>query len=611
MNYVSELLDGLTGILEGQARTRITDNMPETPTAILYTGEKSFEASEDIMNTLRKVWRGRADDLCQLVFKEGAYHSSNGDPLSEAALQELIDGMFAQNQSFRSMNGLLLCAVINTADYSTIEQFRDAYLALDDLQARLGMSASNTMKIVLLDESGMGRALATQVRTYLRTLLDAGDSASKATVILSNRLKNGVLLAGTRIRENYALAGNLILLANGSNKTFSPKFARMFPLTQPQFLTASYSSIQKPNSKICEILVNSFLNWLEARFNKGDLLSTDDISKQLEITGGNMKSIERFFQQNIADTLPRADALDYLPRNNTNLEPISGLPFAEFNRITMDSFDLFYQNTVKDICTSDRNKRLFRDSFLSEIRTKFTPREAARSVTAQTVEQVLRQVRCDEPSAALPASAYWIAKAKVDCCRTLIPICEDALKEVASAAKNHIAQITDIIQDFQHSYMLDVDETLQQYYHELAVSALEGSLGQQLLDIFNQPDLTKGGMLEALYNTISLLFTSEKIFGMPLEQEMTLRMGGDGKQVQRIVQDELTDGLSDRVRLQTGIVPDIAFETILVNQKDDTGNPGTFYSYLSSIFVNAEYLDTGNSNSIEFVQLYTLDAHML
>lgn len=615
MENVSELIDSLTAILENQARTRITDNMPDTPTAIIYAGSKAYEAHEEIQATLRSVWRGRTDHLCQMVLLEGRYHSPQSDgsmaPLTEDEVQMQIDEMFAQEHSFRGMNGMLLTMLLDTADYTSLEEFRSAYLALDALREQLGITGCEAMKIVLLDESGHGRSQAREIRGYLAALMEAEDNAARSTVILSNRLKNGVLLSGERIRENYALAANLILLANGSNSAFSPKFARMFPLSQRNFLTASYSRIRKPNKKICEILVNTTLSWLETHFNRGDLLTVDDISKKLEITGGQLKTIDRFFQKHILETLPKPNVLEFLPRTGANLENLTVLPFAEYDRQTMGGFEPFYESTVVALYQSDRIRRLFRDAFQKDVQNVFSPKEAARSLTAQTIEQVIQQIRCDGPKADTVAGNYLNLRAKADCSRLLLPICEEVLKELSASARVHIQHVSDIVQEFQHSYMMDVDETLRQYYHTLALDKLDGSLGEQLLATFNRTDLSKRDMLSALYDTISLLFSSDPIFGLPLEQEMTQRMGGNGKQVQLIIQEELTDGLSERTRLQTAIVPELASETILVNQKDENGNTGTFYNYLANIFTSAECLDTGNSNSIEFVQLYAFDAHML
>lgn len=594
-------------------RTQITNNWPATPTAIIYANEKAYEAHEEIETTLHRVWRGRADAVCQMVIRDGEYYlplENNGwQLLSNEEVQEQIDELFAQEQSFRTMNELLLVLIQNTADYTDVGQFKTDYISLDELKNKLGMSACNTMKVVLLDESGKGRALASQIKTYLRESMSAGETASRATAILSNRLKNGVLLTGKRIRVNYSLAGNLILLANNSNNqnmgAFTPKYSSMFPISDLHFITASYTYDSRPNKAICEVLINATLSWLEERFGKGELLSMDLMSKKLEITGGSMKSLDRFFQQYIADRLPPREVLEYLPRNGVNLESVGNLPFKEYDRVTMGGFRSFYENTILPQCASERLRRQFRDYFMEQVRGRFTPKEAARSITVQTVEQVLNQLRQEEPSEARPVADYMVAKAKLDYCKMMLPICEEVLLDVGATAREHIKEISELSEEFQHSYMLDIDDSVQRFYHELATAKLEGEFGEQLLEIFNKSNLTKAGMLSALDQIIKLIISSHPIFGMSMVKELIMRMGGNANMVQPIIQ-ELTDDLGDSIRLQTTIVPEIIFKTMLVDKHEVE-----FYDLLKTLFSNADSLNTGNSNGVEFVQLYAIDPHTL
>ncbi len=618
MENISELLADLTGVLESQVRTQMTNNWPATPTAILYSNEKAYEAQKEIMSTLQRVWRGRAEAVCQLVIRDGEYYLplENGQwkPLTTEQVQEHLDEMFAHEHSFRTMNELLLVQIQNTAGYTSLEQFENGYLYVDNLKSLMGMSACKSMKIILLDESGRGRGLANQIRAYLRETMNSKEAVSSATAILSNRLKNGVILMGKRIRENYALAGDLILLANNSSnnrQAFSPKYSRMFPISTPHFITASYTYASKPHRAICETLLNATLTWLEKRFGRGDLLSVDLISKKLEITGGVMKLADCFFQQYVNEKLPPQKTLEYLPRVGTNQGVIGGLPFKEYDRITLGSFQKFYENSVLCEFGHEQLKWQFRDYFSARIRGAFSPREAARSLTAQTVEQVLMQLQTKAPSEMLTAAEYLGAKSKQDFYKIIIPICEEVLLEIGASARAYIKQISDISEEFQHSFMLDIDTTVQEYYHELATEKLEGGLGEQLLEAFNRQDLSKAEMLDELGQLINRIFASHTIFSLPLQEELTTRMGGNANQVQAIIQQELTDGLGDSIRLQTAIVPEIMFETILVNKCDANGNEGLFYTYLSNSFNNAECLDTGNSNAVEFVQLYAVDTHTL
>ena len=88
MDNISGLLTELTGALEDKTRARMTNNMPQTPTAIIYAGEKAYEAKADIDDTLKGVWRGRADDLCQLRYDRGEYSL----PTENGSLHKLTDG---------------------------------------------------------------------------------------------------------------------------------------------------------------------------------------------------------------------------------------------------------------------------------------------------------------------------------------------------------------------------------------------------------------------------------------------------------------------------------------------------------------------------------------
>lgn len=88
-------------------------------------------------------------------------------------------------------------------------------------------------------------------------------------------------------------------------------------------------------------------------------------------------------------------------------------------------------------------------------------------------------------------------------------------------------------------------------------------------------------------------------------KELITRMGGNANMVQPIIQ-ELTDDLGDSIRLQTAIVPEIVFKTMLVDKHEVE-----FYDLLKTIFSNADSLNTGNSNGVEFVQLYAIDPHTL
>jgi hypothetical protein len=439
--------------------------------------------------------------------------------------------------------------------------------------------------------------------------MEQNQPCCKSTVILSNRLKNGVLLTGKRIKENYALAGNMILLANNRNnsagKNYVPKYSSMFPMDNSCFISASYTRDSKPNEAICEVLTNAVLSWLEAKLSQGELLSVDTMSQRLGITGGTMKPLEQFYKQQTPDILPPAETLNYLPRSGVRLDDIHNLPFKEYDRITMGAFVSFYNSTVTEALEMPGLKKQFREYFSRHIHGVFTPKEAAKSIKVQTVEQILSQMKKEAPSEALPAGKYMAERAKADFYSYMLPVCQEVLLEIGTMAQAYIHQISEISEEFQHSYMLNIDVTVQDYYHKLAMEKLNGDFGQQLMAQLDEANLNKTDILDILEQAVKTIFASHAVFGMSMVKELISRMGGNANMVQTILR-ELTDDLGDSIRLQTAIVPEIKGKTMLVDRREED-----FLDVLTMVFSNADCLDTGNSNGVEFVQLYTVDPHTL
>ncbi len=611
MENFAELLAGLSGILEGQTRMRVTDNMPSSPMAVVYAGEKSAEAREEVDTVLHRVWKSWADDLCCFLMRDGRFFLPEGGggaaPLSEDGMRKLVNKMFAKEDTFRNMkNGVMLCLVQDTAQYQTLEEFQKDFAALDLLGKQLDVGDFRTLKLVLLDEIDAGRNLAPAIKRDLERRIQQEEPSCRAVAVLSNRLKSGALLAEERARENYSLAGDLILIANSGGPGCSPAYDLMFPPHPRRFLTASRSGKKKPVKLIAQILVDTVLEWLGERFGEGRSLDMNEISQRLEISGGTVKSIEEWFKAHIQENLPKGTALEYLPRGSENLGTIRNLPFREYDRLTLGAFRPFYEKVVGKECKSEQVERDFYKLFLSIAREKLPPREAAQSLNSAKVDNVLAQVRPEEPKDTAPAYQYMLAKAKADYYACCLKACRQALLATAESAKKHMDRVNKLIEEFQGGSRLNADHTLKEHYRRLTMDALNGGEGERLLNSLNRAGLSRAGMLEEIYRTVEAIVTGEPIFSLPLEQEMTQRMGGDGGQFRSIVE-EMTGKLDDATRLRPNRGPTSFFETILLNRKGQDGKDTEFFQNLSTLFPKARYLDTGDSNSVEFVRLYICD----
>lgn len=608
MKDISELMEQLMRLLEQQSAVAMTSNRPYHPTAIVYAGMKSWEAKKDIEQTLRSVWRARADAICHFLQKDGAYSVPNQSGsfwnLSEREALDAIDDMFGKDDCFKALGDLFLCLVQNTAEYTSLEEFRRDYMGLDVFGEETDYNLK-TMKLVLLDESSRGKALAEEIRTYLSEQMTNEDPACRTTVILSNRMSGGALLKNRMLQENFVLAANIILIANGMNQTFSPMHATLFPVTNRSYITAAYARVTKPNRAICEVMVNTLLNWLATSFNKGTTLSVNDINTKLGIAGGTMELMTSCFKKYMVSGIPGREILECLPRSTASLEPVGGLPFNVFNSTTMNSFDLFFRQNVVSACEAEASIHQFRRDFKNHIQREFSHKEAATSLTPQIIDSILKGINTAAPAETLPAYTYMVSLVETQYCRTMIAVCRDVLMEMSEASRSYIRQINNLVDDFNLNYMMDIDATVEGYYAPLTTQFLNREVGMELTNRLNGATLSDEAILDAIYDSLAMIISSHPIFAMPLAEEMTQRMGGNVNTMHVTVKQMLTGDLSEKVRIRAAINPNRFTEIMMLDTKCDV------FNFLENIFPGMEHMNTSNSNAIELVQFYNVAATIL
>lgn len=208
MGQMDELLSGLTEELESRQMQKngIAANVPNVPLMILYMGSQASRARKDITDTLRQVWRRRADSVAQLMVEDGIFYSFSEESPKETSVekfQEAADKLYAQEDSFHNMNDFLLVMVFDTTDYECVEAFVKSYESVEKICQYTGQTYCLTMSITFLDESASGRKKSREIQQYLREQMNQKQMPYRSAVLLSNRMYNGILLAGERKRENY------------------------------------------------------------------------------------------------------------------------------------------------------------------------------------------------------------------------------------------------------------------------------------------------------------------------------------------------------------------------------------------------------------------------
>lgn len=601
MRDISQMLEQLESQLEQRADVNITSVQPETPTAIMYAGRRSLEAQPDLEQTLRRVWRARADAVCHFLQEKGNYAQCSGGratlTMTEAEVIAQIENMFGDDRNFHKLTELFLVMIQNTEQYQSLEEFRQDYLAPNELADRMDSNIT-VLKIVLLDESSRCKALAEQIRGFLRTEIQEGAGLNRSTIILSNRLRNGQLLLNRMLRENYTLAGNIILIANGFTQGFNAAYPTMFPLNSKDMLTASYSWLPRPNRDICEVMVHVTLQWLSDHFARTEPMKVSAISERLKIEGGVIPTMSECFQRHIAGSIPGIDALECLPRSSMDIGDIADKPFPYFDQVTMGSFGIFFEQNILPMCRTEGSIELFRQDFRAFVRSQFSLQEAAYALTPQNIETVLRESRIADPKNTISAYVYMHELLKCRYYEAMIPVCREVLEQVNREAREYIGLIQSLVDSFNQNYMISVDPTVEDYYAPLVRGALGGDKGKELAGRLSRTQQDEQGILAAVYDTLMSIVGSYEIFGMSLVEELRKRLGGNQNLMQTKICDDLLNPLSDRVRLKAAISPAKCMDVMLLDTNCDV------FSFLEEMYPHMRRMNTRNGSTVEMVQFF-------
>ena len=598
MRDFSEMFEKVENKLEQRAAIKVSSARPDSPTAIVYAGRRSMEAQKEIERTLRRVWRAQADKLCHFLMDDSGYFlCSGGQPVSALTIDDVIDqteGMFGTEDGFRQRGDLFLVLIQNTEQYEDIEHFRRDYMAVEDFAEKMNCTV-RVLKIVLLDESYRSKDMAEQIRGFLRRVIQDGEVQNRKTMILSSRLRSGQLLKNQMLRENYILAGNVILIANGCAKNFTAAYTDMYPVGSSEMLTASYSRITRPNRDICEVMTNTILQCVTDYLKPTEPMSTGDIQERL----GIQNFLSGAFRKYVLDNIPRRETLESLPRSTGNLEPIGNLPFNQFDRLTMGSFELFFKENVQSLCTSEMFAEKFRRDFEDYVCDRFTHREAASSLTEQNIEVVLRDISIDLPNGNLTAFQYMNKRVEATSREAMIPICREVMNRVRRDAEAYLLQVQELVEEFNMHYMMEVEPTVKDFYEQLVKRILDGdTLGKELKAQLDGPKMSNSRFLDMIYDIIAAIIGKEAVFNMPLDKEMERRLGGNSSLVQSTVQKLLLDSLGDKIRLKTAISPNKSMDIMLNDGQEN------IFSFLQEKYPDLRWMDTQNGSTAELIQFF-------
>ena len=611
MESLKELKSILSGGLEESFRRGSINNMPHVPMAVIYTDEEAKRAKEEIDPILQHIWGDRKKDIVQLAMDGGAFFDAeSGEGLGQEAVQERIDDMYASENSFRDMSRLSVVFLHSTASCDDVSVFRERFERVHQIE-ELTADWLMTTGIVFLDESTKHRQAASEIRKYLGDLLEEGSSPYASVFLLSNRLSSGSLLAGNRIRENYTMAGWMILLLNGIGAGYAPDLSLFYPVGKEYYLTAAFSEVNRPNDAICDIVLHAMLTWIDRHMRaqgktQNRNFTVEDLYQKLGISGNQAEFLEEFFSKNIMEKIPSAEAINYLPRQHTGEADIASKNFSAVDQETMGGCS----SLLATLSLFDQQMKDSFRAFLQEyLRNRLSAAERARALSIANVQGLLRQLSSVELTGKERVEVYMQEKIHAKYLVWALPICEEILIKEQKSAAAHAKEFDEVLQEFQQGYFPD-DTALERYYTDITNEELEradGGLGGRLINEISLHTGQRETILDCLKKAAQEIFSAKPVFRMPLEQEMVNRMGQNPNEIHNQIYNTLFQHLDDRIRLKTTIALSAQKQVTIVNQRDEEGTETELYQSIQknvSDTTNMIYFDSCDSNTIKILRFY-------
>lgn len=611
MEDLKELKLLLSGELEESFRRGIINNMPRVPMVVVYTDEVAKKAKEEIDPILQHIWGDRKKAIVQVTMDGGTFSDADSDKnLAEEEVQELIDNMYASDNSFRDMSRLCAVFIHTTASCADVSVFQERFERVHQIEEFISDNLLTT-SIVFLDESTKCRKTAGEIRQYLGDLLEQKNNPYASTFLLSNRLSNGSLLAGKRIKENYTMAGWIILLLNGTGAGYTPDLSLFFPPGKEHYLTAAFSEVNRPNDAICDIVLHTMLTWIDRHMRtqgktKNRNLDIEDLYQRLEISGNQAKFLEDFFQLNIVDKIPPIDVIRYLPRQHTGEMDITTMDFGSVDRETMGGCSAM----LAGLCLFDQQMRNGLIRFVQNyLRNRLSTAEKERVLSVSNIQELLRQIRPRDLTGKEQINVYLREKVHVDYLNWALPICEEILRNEQKNSAAHTKEFEGVLQEFQQGYFPD-DSDLERYYADITNDELEraaGGLGERLINEISSRGEQRDAILDCLKRAAQEVFSAKSVFRMPLEQEMVSRMGQNPNDIHNQIYNALFRDLDNRIRLKTAIALSAQKQITIVNQRGEDGVETELYQSIKknvSDATNMIYFDSCNSNTIKILRFY-------
>lgn len=477
---------------------------------------------------------------------------------------------------------------------------------------------------LMLDESTAekemrARQLCCRIRKYRESELYRGEGT---LYLLSNYLKGGVVLKGSRLEENYRLIADIILLGGNYRDGKWTKDGNIYNGVK----TASYSLVTKPIEdialisleKLAEKLLEQEKETVENTGGKKNANGMDSLFYELEIGHSAIRVVEEMYTHSIRDKLPSPTVWEELPFfSDTDYKAVQKSEKPDWNqtdrvtgKVLSAFYNMYYEGAVQWYF-ENREKEL-EDAVYKVWKTKLRLFECKKVFGSgeftEKIGKITPVVAIDHKISGTEALCHMAQeRCKGLFYRKMIPLIERVAQRLFAEADATEKRYMGLLKDIRAQRIHGQEEAVTEHFYEGEVEAfLQQRKKKDAEQIFSL-DSREEDMLDVLHGIYRELLEQRAAYRTSFEEELAFRMQQLGPaQRMLLVRKELNESIEKNGRLNcvANYSDSKAGSYYLVNTSAD------YYGELQKNVSAGEFriFDLNRTDSIEKIEIYNINS---
>lgn len=588
---------------------------PHYPLVVVFLGDKSIDAFDDVASALTRLWPQYETNLLYLGVRRSDHGTECCSISREHGAQALtvdeiniaVNNLFSDKMHFENRQRLLVYYIFNTNQCLSLSDYDFWIKELKTFKGNLhtGTLDISDLLISLLDENFARDSISKQIRNQIREHTGASRLCS-AECLISNRRQDNTTYGDWR--DGYRIAADLIALSNNSDSSVS---SRIFG---GGIMTVSYVCEEKPYEGISNVVVRQLLNVLDPISKQN--VRAESGRTRAELLGisdeGTLELLDQYVDQSLRAKLPTPEQIELFPRQDESNWELAQLHADELNEETLGAWNCYLQilvrRTKEEIEANGSLRDRWQEDYSALLRRNFTNQELI--LLGEEIEDVKALLRVKRtPSRGKTPIADGIDQLKylLSSDENLLSLFEKNIVQKAQEAEELEAAWQTLLDSKAKIHSVK-DQKLVSLYTQ-AVDNYRDNHIDEMREAFHRVR-TKSDLDKMLKDLLNDILIKAPIFAANLEQELQERLKlekvpGDAKQYIS----SLLTGSNMPVFFNSNFSIGVATLSAILIKK---GTP-LFYTISENpdLPQGTYFYDIDHSNAVESIQIYSVSEQNL